>query len=202
LAINNLEKQEETIKNILLYLISNSKYLTEKRLQKLFYIAEIEFIHRFGQRMSIVDFINHKHGMYSFHIKHFIDCLDDDGKIKSVFKKTKDDYDAHFYHLNKKDIVIELDDERVEILNNILEKFAYNITENIIKYAKSTKPFKETPYGEKIDLDNYVEQCFNESLLKDKVIIKKVGESEKDYIKGDFSKFSSCNKILKYLNEL
>ena len=42
----------------------------------LFYIAEIEFIHKFGKRMSAVDFINHKHGMYSFDIKYFTDLLE------------------------------------------------------------------------------------------------------------------------------
>ncbi|RLF31129.1 MAG: hypothetical protein DRJ99_00400, partial [Thermoplasmata archaeon] len=58
----NLEKQKDTIKNILQFLILKSNYLTEKRLQKLFYLAEIEYIHRYGKRLSDVTFVSHKYG--------------------------------------------------------------------------------------------------------------------------------------------
>jgi len=202
LSENNFDSKQEVIKNILLFFISNSKYLTEKRLQKLFYIAEIEYIHRFGERFSNVNFINHKHGMYSFDIKYLLDTLEDDGKISPVFKKTKDGYDAQFFHSKKKEIVIELNDKRIGLLNEIIKKFTFLITQEIIKFAKDTKPFKTTPYGKRIDLEGYVEECYNNSLSKDKKLVKDIIDSEVDYKEGNFTKFNSCSDLLKHFDGL
>ena len=106
---DNIEEHENIIRNVLQFFISKNDYLTEIRLQKLFYIAEIEYIHKYGKRFSGVTFINHKHGMYSFDIKYIINILEDEGKIKPVFQKTKKGHDAQFFHPNKKKICIELE---------------------------------------------------------------------------------------------
>lgn len=198
----DLEEQEYIIKNVLQFLISKSDYLTEKRMQKLFYIAEIEYIQKYGKRFSDVTFISHKHGMYSFDIKYLLDTLEDEGKITSVFKKTKDGYDAQFFHPNKRKIIIELNDKRIEILNAIIKNFIFRSTEEIIKFAKSTKPYKTTPLGKKIDLERYAEECFDDSLLRDKKITSDIIESEREYKKGVFTKFDSHSKLLKHLDSV
>ena len=91
---------------------------------------------------------------------------------------------------------------RTRILNAIIKKFAYTITEDIIRFAKSTKPFKMTSYGKKIDLDKYAEECFNKSLLNDKKIVSEIDKSEREYEKGVFTKFDSSNKLLQYLRNI
>lgn len=202
LSENNLGREESIARNIILFFVSNGDYLTEIRLQKLFYATEIEYIHKYGKRLSNVDFINHKHGMYSFDIKYILDKLEDEGKITTVFKKTKDGYDGQFFHPNKKEIIIDLDDNRIKFLNSIINKFAFVITQEIINFAKSTKPFRITPYGDQIDLDKYAEDCFINSLVNDKRIVSQVIESENEYKKGVFTKFGSHDNLLKYLDRI
>lgn len=200
--LNRIFEQEKILRDLIIYIIYRSEYLTQIRIQKLFYLCELRHIEKLGRRMSNAVFYNYKNGMYSPEISDVAEKISGSGDIIIDWKKTKDGYDAQFFKPNKDRISVNLDKDTIAVIDEVLEKWKYKSTEEIVNFAKNTKLFLNTPYGEQINFDDYVEECFSESLEKDKKIVKDVLKSEKEYKEGKGKKFNSSKELIKHLKNL
>jgi uncharacterized phage-associated protein len=159
------------LQNLICYLAAKTGYLTEKRVHKLLYTAELYYIEHFYKRLTDVKFKNHNFGVWSPDIegaKNWLDgvCLD----IKE--EKTKEGHPASFIELIE-GFPIELADEEVQILDTVISDWAFKSTDELVAFTKSTLPWETSSFGEDIDFDAYIEECKLEDEFFNKEEVKK-----------------------------
>jgi len=165
------------------YLLKNYGPLPQKKLQKLAYIAEIEYIKKYGERLSDLSFIKYYHGPYSMDITN-IEDLEDDIIIKeeqsgNFIKKMSE-------LIGRKNNNINIKPEIAEELKELLSPYINKSGAQLEKKADNTEPFLEAEnLKDPIDLDRYAwyYKTINSSQFWDDVK-KKDEENKKNHIYG------------------
>ncbi len=135
------------------YLLKNYGPLPQKKLQKLAYMAEIEYIQKHGKRLSDLSFIKYYYGPYSLDITS-IEDLEEDIIIK---EEQSGSFAPKMSELVKGgDNNIDINPKVADELNNLLKPYINKNGSQLAKTADNTEPFLEAKnLKDPLDLDGY-----------------------------------------------
>ena len=189
------------LRDIIIYFAFKTKYLTEIRLTKLIYIAEIHSIEKFGRRLSEVNFLNYYYGPWSQEIS-FAGEIISGGDILIEFDTTLHGYDASFFRPNVDKTTISLSDGDISILDDVLNAWGFKKTPEIIEYAKSTFPYKNSEFGELINFDDHIEGSISMIVENDDNIVGGTLDAIEEYKMGLGKTFKTKENLLDHLQSL
>jgi len=165
--------------NIICYFAAKTKYLTEKRLQKLIYTAELYYIEEFCKRLTNIRFKNYNYGVWSPDVADANICLD--GICLSIKEEeTTGGHLASFIELMGEH-PFDLTEDEIRILDKVLEDWEFRTTDELVGFTKSTLPWEESKFGEDVDLDGYIEECeLENNFFSNKEIMEELERIEKE----------------------
>ncbi len=140
-------------KELIEFIIGQSGTLTSKKLQKMVYLIELEYIKKHGERLSNLVFKNWHYGPYSEDIKKI---QEEDDTILLTVKNTNLNREAHISKLQKEP-KINISQTLEKEITDYIDKYIHYDTTELEKKSKNTEPFLDTEKGEIIDLDGYAE---------------------------------------------
>jgi len=140
-------------------------HVTDQRLQKSFFIAEVWSIEERLRRLSPAEFVAWKHGPWSIHVRQGAEAAVESGSITTTVKAAKRRPEAEFLEgaPNWKPRLLSKED--LEFLDMTLLQIRYLDNDRLTAVSKASPPFVRTPYGESIDLDGYL-RALNEKHAK------------------------------------
>lgn len=151
---------EEKARNVIMYLVFKSpRYLSTSRLQKMAYLAELEFYREYGERLTGAEFYNHYYGPYSFDLEKVTVEMEGDTILMEIAETEKGE--AIFHRPDTERINIELSGREKSILDEVVNEWKFKPTQEIVQAAKSTTPFLSSRKGDKINFSvilNYKEK--------------------------------------------
>lgn len=189
------------LRDIIVYFTFKTKYLTEIRLTKLIYIAEIYSIEKFGERLSEINFLNYYYGPWSQEISFAGGMLSGDD-VLIEFDTTLHGYDASFFKPNVDKTTISLSEGDISILDDVLNDWGFKKTPEIIEYAKSTFPYKNSEFGELINFDKHIEESISMIIENDDNIIGGTLDAIEEYKMGLGKTFKTKENLLNHLQSL
>lgn len=193
--------ERSELQDIIVYFTYKTHHLTEARLNKLIYVGEIYHIEKFGRRMTDVPFLHHHHhGPWSGRI-----CAEGEiisgTDIKVEDGITPDGYEATFFvPIEGKRMAVSLSEEKISILDDVVADWKFKSTKDLVKFAKSTRPFQRSKFGEVLDLDNYAKKLMK--LVYSKEAIESVERSQREAREGKGRIFINKTELQRYYDEL
>ena len=167
------------LENIICYFAAKTKYLTEKRLHKLVYTAELYYIEEFCKRLTNIPFKNYNYGVWSPDVANANTWLDGI-KLNIKEEKTEKGHIASFIEPIG-DFSFELREEEISILDKVLEDWGFEATDELVAFTKSTLPWEKSSFGEDVDLGAYVEECKREDeFFSRKEVIEELDRIDKE----------------------
>lgn len=145
------------LREIIVYLSYKLEFLTEKRLMKIFYLAELYHIEKYGKRLSDLRFLNYTYGVWSPDLRGRIDLLN------GIDIKITNAGDRSFITALRKPDRSKLSEEVVNILDTVIDDFSYQSTNYITNTTKNTLPWEKSKFGELIDFEDYIRDCEEEN---------------------------------------
>ena len=139
------------------YLLKEYGPLPQKKLQKLAYLAEIQYIKKHGERLSDLSFKKYYYGPYSADIRN-IEDLDDNIVIK---EETNGYYSSKVSELIDKESVNPIDDNNLsQLIESALLPYVNKTGAELQEESDKTEPFLEAEnFNDPIDLDGYALYC-------------------------------------------
>ena len=194
-------RQAEKVKAVLIWIIfshARTYRLTASRLMKLYYMAELRSIEKFGRRLSTVEFVNWHHGPWSQAVAMIADSVHPDYEMERVL--TRDGHVAKFYRAAQApQTETNLDKEETELLDQVIAEWKPRKTVDLITAAKETDPFVASNYGEVIDLDAYT-KCWTE--LRSKTSQDEIERNLAEARAGRGKRFSTPQELRAYFKSL
>jgi len=138
-------------------LVSKLDFVTDWRLQKAYYLAEVWSIEERQCRLSGADFASWTHGPWSLHVREAAEILEAKGSLARSKQKAKRRPEAEFLKVIKTDQLANLGEKDEQFLDSVSEQVRYLSGEKLTKLAKGTQPYAATKRGHRIDLDAYLE---------------------------------------------
>lgn len=138
-------------------LVSKLDFVTDWRLQKAYYLAEVWSIEERLCRLSGADFASWTHGPWSLHVREAAEILEAKGTLARTKQRAKRRPEADFLRVVKTDQLANLGEKDEEFLESVSEQVKYLGGEKLTKIAKGTQPYAATKRGQRIDLDVYLE---------------------------------------------
>ena len=135
------------------YLLKEYGPLPQKKLQKLAYLAEVQYIKKHGERLSDLSFRKYYYGPYSVDIRN-IEDLDENIVIREELNGI---YSSKLSELINKESVNPIEDSNLcqEIDSNLLS-YSGETGAKLQEEADKTEPYLEAEkFNDPIDLDGY-----------------------------------------------
>ena len=139
------------LQNIVTYLCFECTTLSQIKLMKLVYLADVYHMERFGTRITDAKFRHWYYGPYSPDVDSEIERLCGTGIIELVSYRTKSGHKAEVPKPKLEGVTVQLSESAFEIMEDIIEDWGAASSDEVIKYAKSSLPFAGTEFGEEID---------------------------------------------------
>lgn len=136
-------------------LLGRLDLVTDWRLQKAYFLAEVWSIEERLERLSKVDFASWKHGPWSLHIRQAEEALEDLGLLFRDCRPAKRRSEAEFLKLKAKPAT-GLDKGEKDFLDSVAEQLRYLDGDALTALAKDTAPYTSTDHHEIIDLYAYL----------------------------------------------
>ena len=131
------------------YLLSKYGPLPQKKLQKLSYVAEYEYITKYGKRLSELSFKHYYYGPYSEDIRNIEDLEE-----SIIIKELAGANPAKESELVNEDF--KIDPENASIIDNLIKPYLEKNEKELEEIADETDPYIDAEYfGSSIDLDGY-----------------------------------------------
>jgi hypothetical protein len=145
------------LETLLLYLIKNSPQRSITRIMKLLYLGELYSLISTGKRLSNAKYKYWHHGAYSEDVIDALDKLEKQGLISSKEVITNDDNTATVPIINNPSAVINLTQEKTQILDIVIcewDKVPFN---ELLEFHKSIYPLTVTEKFKVINMKRYDE---------------------------------------------
>ena len=142
---------DNTLQNVITYLCFKAMTLSQLKLMKLVYLADVYHMERFGSRITDAKFKHWHYGPYSPDVNSEIERLCGIGVIKLEPHQTKAGHRAEVPKPKVKETTVRLSKSAVEVLEEIIEDWGKSSSDEVTKYAKTSLPFVGTEFGKKID---------------------------------------------------
>jgi len=127
--------------------------LPQKKLQKLAYLAEIEYIIKHGERLSDLSFKRYYYGPFSDDIRNIEDLEEN---IVIIEKKKGNYIVKESEHKDKNEQNDFLKEDLQKEIELLIEKYLSKTGKDLENIADNTEPFLETEkLNDPIDLDGY-----------------------------------------------
>ena len=187
------------LRDAILYLTAKCGYVYPVKLAKLLYLAELEHINRVGKRLTSAEFLHDNYGPNPREATLIIDFLEMDGWLRKEVETTKRGYHMTKIRLARPAPKLGLSPDAVETLRSVAASWKFRNTDAIVAASKETEPFRNTPKGARIDLNDYLA---GRNLLAGTGIREQVAESQDDIGHGRHRRFASKGEALSYLDSI
>lgn len=138
-------------------LVARLDFVTDWRLQKSYYLAEVWSIEERLCRLSEVEFASWTHGPWSLHVRAAEEALEADGLVDRVKQAARRRPEAEFLRIAQRSKVPPLGEADEDFLDSLAAQIKYVDGDSLTKIAKSTVPFQLTKPEHLVDLDGYLE---------------------------------------------
>jgi putative ubiquitin-RnfH superfamily antitoxin RatB of RatAB toxin-antitoxin module len=194
-----MEMERSELGDIIVYLTSKMRYLTEIRLVKSIFAADIYHIEKFAKRLTDVQFTKYRHGVWSPQIVNEATLMDGSDILVEI-KETPDKHEATFFKPIRDKVFTNLSGEKISTLEDVVEEWKYKPTNELIDFTKSTIPYRRAKFGEVLDLDRYV-KLMNQ-ICGDEELIKAVERSREQAKQGKGKIFINKKELEEYYDAL
>ncbi len=137
--------------------LANLDFMTDRRLQKAYYLAEVWSIEERLERLSAVDFASWRHGPWSLHVRESEERLESKGVAERIIKPAKDGVEVELLKVTNPSGAPGLEPDEREFLVEVSAALRFIDSQRLTQVAKATAPFRGTPPEGRIDLDGYLE---------------------------------------------
>lgn len=191
--------ERSELQDIIVYFTYKMPYLTEIRLNKLIYAAEIYCIEKFGKRLTDIPFMRYHYGPWSPRIGAEGAVISGtDIRIES--RRTPDGHESTFFvPIEDKKMSVNILEEKIPVLDDVVEDWRFKSTEELIEFTKSTIPYRRSKFGEVLDLDRHARLM---KLVHDKEIIEAVERSRREAKEGKGRTFVNKEELERYYDAL
>jgi uncharacterized phage-associated protein len=138
-------------------LVSKLEFVTDWRLQKAYYLAEVWSVEERLCRLSAADFASWTHGPWSLHVRESAEILEAKGILARAKQRAKRRPEAEFLKVVKIDQLSDVGEKDEEFLESMSKQMKYLSGEKLTDIAKGTQPYLATKRGQRIDLSAYLE---------------------------------------------
>jgi uncharacterized phage-associated protein len=142
---------QNILQNAITYLCFKVRTLSQTKLMKLIYLANVYHMEQYGSTLAKAPFKHWYYGPFSEGVNNEIEKLCGEGILKYKTRKTHSGYTAEIPMPNVERTTVELTDEAKAVLDDIIEDWGNSSTDDIVNFAKTSLPFVGTPFGKKID---------------------------------------------------
>src|SRR2546427_8613108 len=151
------EAQAKKVEAVSGSLLARLEFVTDRRLQKAYYLAEVWFIEERLNRLTGVDFASWKHGPWSLHVRESIERLERQGYVERIEKTARRGPETEFLRVSKATPAEGLSADEIAFLEDVTNQLKFLNSEKLTQVAKETRPYRSTPPASRIDLDAYLE---------------------------------------------
>jgi len=138
-------------------LISRLDFVTDWRLQKAYFLAEVWSIEERLRRLSAVDFASWAHGPWSLHVREAEEALEAQEIVSRVRHPAKRRPEAEFLQIKKAEKLPPLEESDSEFLDSFAAQVKFVDGEKLTKITKLTLPFQATRRDALVNLDRYLQ---------------------------------------------
>lgn len=189
------------LRDIIVFFTYKTKYLTEIRLIKLIYLAELYAIEKLGKRLTDIEFISYYYGPYSGVINLTGQAISGEDIIMEYKETNKNGLYATFFKTTKDKTCVEhLETDEFDMLDEVVRDWGFKPTKEVVAATKETEPYLQTEFGDIIDLDRYKEEMDLTYRNKELVVSVKQSMHEARHRKGVAC--STPEKISAYFDSL
>lgn len=142
---------ENILQNVITYLCFKVRTLSQTKLMKLTYLANVYHMERYGSPLAKISFKHWHYGPFSEEVNSEIEKLYGEDILKCKTCKTQSGHKAEIPTPNVKSTTVEMTDEAKAILDEVIEDWGDSSTDDIVNFAKTSLPFLGTPFGKKIE---------------------------------------------------
>jgi len=142
---------------VVTHLVSRLDFVTDWRLQKAYFLAEVRSIEERLCRLSAADFASWMHGPWSLHVREAAEVLEADEVLQRVVRPALRRPEAEFLRVTNTRKIAYVGDVEGGFLDLVSKEIKYLNGEALTNLAKNTTPFRVTSPRERIDLDHYLE---------------------------------------------
>jgi len=137
-------------------LVARLEYVTDWRLQKSYYLAEVWSIEEKFERLSAADFASWSHGPWSLPVREAEEALEVQGVLVRTRGQARRRPEAEFLHIGASATVPRIPDD-AEFLDEVTRQIKFLDGVTLTQVAKATLPYKEARPRQRIDLDGYLD---------------------------------------------
>jgi hypothetical protein len=145
------KKPRGLLQNLITYICFKAAPLSESKLTKLVYLVDVYHYENFGKRLTRVPFKHYYYGAWAPDISGELEKLSDANIIKEEIVQTRKGTTASVPKPAVRQTTIHLPETGLEALSKVLEQWGSSPTDDVVSFTKTTLPFANTPFGERID---------------------------------------------------
>jgi len=132
------ESQASKVDAVSATFLSNLDYMTDRRLQKAYYLAEVWSIEERLERLSEVDFASWRHGPWSLHVRESEERLESRGVVERIIKPAKGGLEVELLKATKPFGASPLAGDEREFLVGVSAALRFIDSEKLTEVAKAT----------------------------------------------------------------
>lgn len=140
------------------HLLSHLSHVTDWRLQKTFFLAEVWSIEERLGRLTAADFASWTYGPWSLHVREGVESLEANREVQRESRTARRREAAEFLQIRKEARIPPLPAEDADFLGEIAQQIKFLDGDSLTRVAKSTKPYADTVPRQRIDLDGYLDE--------------------------------------------
>jgi len=145
------------VRAVAVELIKRLDYVTDWRLQKTYYLAEVWSIEERIRRLSALDFASWNHGPWSLPLREAEEALEAQGVLVRVVGPARRRPEAEFLKVQSSETAPTLPAEDAQFLDAAIDQVKFLDGETLTRVTKTTLPYRRAKPMALIDLDGYLE---------------------------------------------
>lgn len=195
----NKPEDLEKIRSIIDYFTykMGGKYLSTRRLMKLYYTAELKSIEKLGRRLSSATFLNWNYGPWSPNVSLVADMSD---TVRVEAKEPTDKYPGKRYVPALEETEVNLSKKEMEILDEVIVEWKYKNTDTLVKKTKISAPFIWSEHGQKIDFEKLIE-CYKKT-YGNKILLSSIKKSRREIAQDNIFSITSERELEAFVESL
>jgi len=185
--------------DIILATLKGAGWANLIRLQKMAFIAEVDYIENTGQRLSSLEFRSWNFGPYSRQLNDAVYGMKDDIDLREQSDPINPSGRETILTLKDFAPVGALDDKRLEFVEISAGTCRYVATEALIRRSKSHDIYKGTPFRDRIDFEKFAREAATmlKKMDKSEKLASLIRDTEKSRINGKWKTYPTCSSLLR-----
>ncbi len=194
-----LKGDPNTIRDAILLITTKCSVVFPLKIAKLLYLAELEFIKKFGKRPTDNLFISDHYGPNAPEAALIEKIMATKGIVRTEDVRThRDHIMKRIYPVNSIDD-ISIPKDYVDCINAVCKTYGRMKTDNLVKASKNTDPYRDTPKKEEINFDDFIRE--REYLMQPEVS-DKIQKSIAEINNGKYRELKSKSEAIAFIDSL